>query len=470
VTAARLQLTPRAIADAMSGTLVSGGSDLVVTGFSIDSRSLLPGDLFIAIHGDRFDGHRFVEQARSRGACGAVVSEADAAKSAAGPAGDFIVIRVGDTIAALQALARQIRRDSGTRVVAVTGSAGKTTTKEVAAQLLALRYDVFRNRGNLNNHIGLPLSLLELRRGPEVAVVELGMNHAGEIRALVGLAAPEVRVWTNVGEVHTEFFPTLEAIADAKAEILEGATPATLVVANAADPLVMSRVARSRGRVMTFGIEVAADVQATDLADRGLAGTEALIRTSRGAATFTVPLVGRVNLDNVLAATAVAIHFDIPLGDIAGRVRTLTPAPRRGEVFRLRGGLTLVDDSYNSNPRALTQALAVIAAERVAGRRIAVIGEMLELGVQSLAQHRACGRAVAASGISQLIAVGGDAARELADAARQNGVADVTYARSSEEAADLTAHAARPGDLVFVKGSRGIRTDAVADRVKAEFA
>ncbi len=470
MSAQRLLLTSRMIAEVVDGELLAGSRDEIVDGFSIDSRTLLPGDLFLAIRGERLDGHRFVGQAIARGACGVVVSEASAFSAPPGRGEAPFVIRVGDTTVALQTLAGHIRRESGTRVVAITGSVGKTTTKEAAAQLLGLRYDVVRNRGNLNNHIGLPLSLLELRRGPAFAVVELGMNHAGEIRALVGLAAPDVRVWTNVAEVHTAFFASLDAIADAKAELLEGATPDTIVIANAADSRVMDRVRSISGRLVTFGVETAADVEAADVIDRGLAGTEAYVRTPQGSARFTVPLLGRANLENVIAAAAVALQFDVPLPQIAERVQSLTPAPRRGEVWRLRDGVTLVDDSYNSNPLALRQALRVIAGIPASARRLAVLGEMLELGDQATVLHQACGRAVAQAGFAQLITVGGDSARAMADAARLAGVNDVTYVHTSQEAAELTARSARPGDVIFVKGSRGTRTDVVADRMKAELA
>ncbi|MDP7338105.1 MAG: UDP-N-acetylmuramoyl-tripeptide--D-alanyl-D-alanine ligase, partial [Vicinamibacterales bacterium] len=226
----RLLVTLEDLARVVDGRVVAGALGMPLDGFSIDSRSLDPGDLFVAIRGDRFDGHAFVADAVARGACGALVSDA-AALGASGGVG----VVVGDTLLALQALGQHIRRASNARVVAITGSAGKTTTKELTAAVLGARYRVFRNRGNLNNHIGLPLSLLALRTRPEMAVVELGMNGPGEIRRLVEIAEPELRVWTNVAEVHAEFFPSIEAIADAKAEILEGASPDTVVVANAAD-------------------------------------------------------------------------------------------------------------------------------------------------------------------------------------------------------------------------------------------
>jgi UDP-N-acetylmuramoyl-tripeptide--D-alanyl-D-alanine ligase len=452
----------------MSGALAAGPPGLAFDGFSIDSRTLRAGDLYFAIIGERLDGHRFVQDAIAAGAAGVVVS--DPASVPSHMAGGSVVVRVDDTTRALQLLARHIRRESGARVVAITGSAGKTTTKEMTAELLGTRFRVFRNHGNFNNHIGLPLSLLELRHRPEIAVVELGMNHPGEIRVLVDLAEPDVRVWTLVAEVHSAFFPSLDAIADAKAEILQGAAPGSLVVANAADPLVMARVGATPAQVMTFGIDVPADVAATRVADDGLAGTRATVTTPAGAVTLRVPLLGRGHLANALAATAVALHYGVPLDVVAERISTLKPASRRGEVWRLRSGVTLVDDSYNSNPRALLRTLEAVAAEQRCTRRLAVLGEMLELGDESIALHEACGRAAARAGLSHLTTVGGAPATAMARAAIAAGMpaADVSHVATSEAAADAISSILRDGDMLLVKGSRGIRTDVVADRVKAE--
>jgi UDP-N-acetylmuramoyl-tripeptide--D-alanyl-D-alanine ligase len=227
----------------VGATLSGRGGDRDVSGFSIDTRTISRGDLFVAIRGDRFDGNAYVREAVGKGAVGAIVSDASLATSA--ELADTPLLLVPDTLAALQALANKVRRDSGASVVAVTGSAGKSTTKEITAEFLAARYTVFRNRGNLNNHIGLPLSLLELRKKPDIGVLELGMNHAGEISTLVRIAEPEVRVWTNVGPAHLEFFGTVEAIAEAKAEILERADKDSVLVANADDDLVMRHAAKS---------------------------------------------------------------------------------------------------------------------------------------------------------------------------------------------------------------------------------
>ncbi len=461
-----LTLTAGHVASAVGGVLLSGSPDVVVGNCSIDTRTLAPGDLFFAIRGERLDGEEFVDEAIRRGAMGIVTARPDRGRE------DVVVLRVADTTRALQELARHVRRASGAKVVAITGSAGKTTTKEAAAEFLGGRYRVFRNRGNLNNHIGLPLSLLELRERPEIAVVELGMNHAGEIRTLTAIAEPEVRVWTNVAPAHLEFFASIDAIADAKAEIFDQAATDTVLVANADDPRVMARVPRFAGLVVTFGVEQPSDVRATRVREIGIEGVLADLETSAGRAVLHTPLVGRGNLANVLAATAVALHFDVPLDDVVTRAATLRAASGRGEVRQLAGGAVLVDDSYNSNPAALEQALDVIARERRFGRRIAVLGEMLELGDTSRALHESSGVAAARANLDLLVTVGGEPARALGAAAVAAGMpaAAVRHVESSDEAAELMAAFVGAGDLVLVKGSRGIRTDRVVARLVAELA
>jgi len=461
-----IALTAGEIAAVTGGRVMAGDADRRFERVSIDSRTVAPGDLFVAILGDRFDGHDFVKAALSAGAAGAVVSEPQSAGNAP------VAIAVGDTTRALQDLSREVRRRSAAKVVAITGSAGKTTTKELAAEFLSARYDVFRNQGNLNNHIGLPLSLFELRRRPDVAVVELGMNHAGEIRTLVGIAEPDVRVWTNVGDAHLGFFASPDAIADAKAEILELARPSDVLVANADDPRVSARIGAFAGRRVTFGLSERADVRARDVQYRGLDGTIATIETRQGDVQITTPLLGTGNLANVLAATAVATELGVPLDAIAERAATMKPAPHRGELLRLAGGITLIDDSYNSSPSALQQALETVRVSTGSARKVAILGEMLELGSHSNQLHAACGRTAARAGLDLLIAVGGDPARALAEAAQAAGMPStaVAYVRTSDEAADLAGQRVRPGDLVLVKGSRGIRTDVVVDRLKVEYA
>ena len=461
-------LTAADVATAAGGRLVSGAPSTPVGRVSIDSRTAAAGDFFFAIRGERFDGHAFVADAVAKGAAGVVVEDAGAAAGA----NAAVVIEVADTTKGLQDLARFVRRASGARVVAITGSAGKTTTKEICAELLSAKYRVFRNKGNLNNHIGLPLSLLELRAGPEVAVVELGMNHAGEIRTLVGIAEPSVRVWTNVGDAHIGFFESADAIADAKGELVEQASADDVLVANADDPRVMDRARRFAGRLVTFGIAASADVQARDVEMRGLDGTRATVQTPAGEFALATPLLGLGNLANVLAATAVAVTLGVPLTAIAERAATLRAAHHRGELLRLPGGITLIDDSYNSSPTALKRSLETVGAATGSARKLAILGEMRELGEHATRLHEECGRAAAAAGLQFLIAVGGDPARDLAGAAVGAGMAAdcVVHVPSKKEAAEVALQRVRAGDLVLVKGSRSIGLDTVVERLEAEFA
>jgi UDP-N-acetylmuramoyl-tripeptide--D-alanyl-D-alanine ligase len=467
-----ISLSAAEIAAATGGRVTSGNPAHRVERWSIDTRSLQPGDLFVAIRGDRFDGHAFVAAALAAGAAGAVVTAAPVLPEAGkgGPAP--LLIEVADTTRALQDGAREMRRRAGAKVVAITGSAGKTTTKELAAAFLAAKYSVFRNKGNLNNHIGLPLSLLELRTRPEVAVVELGMNHAGEIRTLIGIAEPDVRVWTNVGDAHLGFFASADAIADAKGEILDQARPGDLLIANADDERIAARIRDFAGRTVTFGLSAAAQVRGSDVEHLGLDGMAATVTTPRGEMRMRTPLLGTGNLLNLLAAAAVAIELGVPLPAIADRAASMAPAPHRGELLRLPGGITLIDDSYNSSPAALKRSLETVHAATGSARKIAVLGEMLELGAHAERLHQECGRAAADAGLSLLIAVGGDGAQWLADSARRAGMAEsaVLYVPTSNAASEIALRKVRPGDLILVKGSRGIRTDLVVDRLKAEFA
>ena len=465
-------MTAAEIAAATGGRVMSGNPAQRVERWSIDTRSLQPGDLFVAIRGDRFDGHAFVAAALAAGAAGAVVTAAPVLPEAGkgGPAP--LLIEVADTTRALQDGAREMRRRAGAKVVAITGSAGKTTTKELAAAFLAAKYSVFRNKGNLNNHIGLPLSLLELRTRPDVAVVELGMNHAGEIRTLIGIAEPDVRVWTNVGDAHLGFFDSADAIADAKGEILDQARPGDLLIANADDERIAARIRDFAGRTVTFGLSAAAQVRGSDVEHLGLDGMAATVTTPRGEMRMRTPLLGTGNLLNLLAAAAVAVELGVPLPAIADRAASMAPAPHRGELLRLPGGITLIDDSYNSSPAALKRSLETVHAATGSARKIAVLGEMLELGAHAERLHQECGRAAADAGLSLLIAVGGDGAQWLADSARRAGMAEsaVLYVPTSNAASEIALRKVRPGDLILVKGSRGIRTDLVVDRLKAEFA
>jgi UDP-N-acetylmuramoyl-tripeptide--D-alanyl-D-alanine ligase len=463
-------LTAGAIAQVAGGRVLSGDAGRACPRISRDTRTLERGDAFLAIVGPNHDGHDHLAAALSKGACALIVSNARAAESLT--AADVPVVLVDDTVRALQDIARHVRQQSGAKVVAVVGSAGKTTTKEAIATLLSSKYRTLRNAGNLNNHIGLPLSLLELQQGADVAVVELGMNHAGEIRELVRIARPDVRVWTNVGTAHIEHFQTQDRIAEAKAEVLEDATPDTVAVVNASDARVMRHVRGFPGRVITFGPTAAADVHPLDVEDRGLAGQSAEVRTPAGELTIDLPLAGPANLENVLAAVAVAVTLGVSRPEIAAQAGLLRPAAHRGEVHQLSRDVLVYDDSYNSSPSALDRTLQLIAADRSGRRRVAFLGEMLELGAESVRLHRQCGEAAARAGVEQLVTVGGPPAAALRDAAIEAGMAAqaATHVATSDAASDLVGRVVRSGDLVLVKGSHGTRMLRVVERLQAEYA
>jgi UDP-N-acetylmuramoyl-tripeptide--D-alanyl-D-alanine ligase len=485
-----VHLTLGWVAHAAHGRIVAGNPAREVGNITTDTRTLQHGDCFVALKGPRFDGHEFVAGAFEKGATAAIVERGvvgaglkaspykdpneDSLRGGgqAGPDEDTGIIEVEDTLKALQDIAHAVRTTAGTKVIAITGSAGKTTTKETIAEFLATRFRVVKNKGNLNNHIGLPLSLMQLRTAPDVAVMELGMNHAGEISTLVAIAEPDVRVWTNVGDAHLGFFASPDAIADAKGEILERAKPDDLLVANADDPLVAARTGGFAGRTVTFGTSEGATVRASDVEDLGISGMRARVRTPAGEGLIQTPLLGRGNLSNVLAGIAVALDAGIELDQLVATAAQLQPADRRGAVRRLPRGVTLIDDSYNSSPTALRRALEVVANEQGVSRKVAVLGEMLELGDHAAGLHEESGRAAAAAGLTRLFTVGGTPARAMADAAVAAGMpaSAVTYFEKSDIAAPEIAAAVRSGDLVLVKGSRGTRTDIVADRIAAEFA
>ena len=454
---AAVALTVGLVAEATGGTVAYGATMPAFTGVSIDTRTIEPGMLFVAIHGERMDGHDFVAQAVTKGAAGVLVHRKVA------DAGSAAVITVGNTLDALQALGADVRRRSGARVVAVTGSAGKTTTKELIADVLASRYRVFRNRGNLNNHIGLPLSLTGLADGPDIAVVEFGMNHAGEIRELVKIARPDVRVWTNVGDAHIGYFGTRNAIAAAKAEILEDADSHTLAVVNADDELVRAASKNFPGRLITFGIDHPAAVRAVDVTDRGFDGVRARIDTPGAPMTLELAMPGRAHLLNALAATAVAREFGIEPESIAQKLAEARAMTHRGSDVRLARGVRVIDDSYNASPAAMDVMLRALAATPTKGRRVAVLGEMRELGDESRALHEATGRAAAAAGVELLIAVGGPDAEAIVRGATAAGFATARAKRLADAASAVepVRDALQPNDLVLIKGSRATAMDVI---------
>ncbi|MDH3402285.1 MAG: UDP-N-acetylmuramoyl-tripeptide--D-alanyl-D-alanine ligase [Acidobacteriota bacterium] len=437
----------------MGGRLIAALPSSRWEGAVLDSRQVAGGELFFALPGEETDGHRFVAQALSRGAAAAVVARPVAAE---GP-----LIEVADTFRALHDLTRWARRSVPRHLAAVTGSAGKTTTKELLAAMLEERYRVGRSPGNLNNTYGFPVALLGIADDAEWMVAEMGMSVPGELAQVSRLGLPEVAVFTNVRPAHLAAFGTLRAVARAKAELLEGLDPRGLVVANADDPEVLWIAGLHRGPVVTYGLEADdADVRAVDLAPAHPVGTRfrLLARRYEVEEWIELGLHGRYNVENCLAAAAAALAIGISAEEIAAAAGAARPEPGRGEVLALAGGATLVDDSYNSNPAAVAQALEAAAA-LPGSRRWAVLGDMLELGADAPRFHRGAGRGAAAAGFDPVFGVG-ELSRELVAAAAEEGAAVAWWATAGEAAAALPEP--RAGDVILVKGSRGVGLERVA--------
>ena len=454
-----MRLDGEAVARVMGGALE--GAAGVATGVSIDSRTLAPGDLFFAIRGPRFDGHAFVADAFRRGAPGAVVASEYASLSEEAPA--RFLIRVSDPTEALGALAREERLKSGARIVAITGSLGKTTTKEAAAAAIGATRSVFRSRGNLNNQWGLPLSLLA-REDEEVGVVELGMSAPGEIRTLTEIAVPDCGVLTTIAEAHLEFFGSVAAIAAAKGELFEALPRSATAVVNADDELVRAQADRFSGRCVTYGFSAGVDVRGTDYAARPSGLVFEVTAFGGPAVSVTCGLEGRHNAGNVLAGLAAAAVLDVPIERAARGVAALAPLPGRGTRVRLRGGALALDETYNSSPRALRAVLSEFAA-LPAGRRIVVVGDMRELGEDAEPLHRACGQLAGRLPLDLIVGVGA-LGGTLADAAAAAG-AETALAADPDEAAALLEGVLRSGDLVLFKASRAVGLDAALRRLEA---
>jgi UDP-N-acetylmuramoyl-tripeptide--D-alanyl-D-alanine ligase len=419
-------------------------------GYSIDSRTLTAGDLFIAIAGERFDGHEYVQTALEKGAVGAIVA---AGKDVAGD--PLRLLQVEDTVKALQLLGAAARRLWGKPLLAVTGSAGKTTTKEILAHILATRFRVMKSSGNLNNHIGLPLQLLKLEAEHDLAVVEMGMNHAGEIRALGALAHHDLAVVTTVAPVHLEFFGSLKEIARAKYEIIETLHSGGVAVLNADDEYVCQFGRDFKGKVVTFGTKRAADVSAHNIKLNGAEGSTFDLVVGSVEEPVTFPLVGEHNMYNALAAAAAAIERGLTPSQAAVALSSIAPPDKRGQVLQI-GGATIINDCYNSNPRALAAMIDTLASMK-AQRRILVVGEMLELGPTAEALHRESGKHAAEKKIDLVIGVRG-MARAVAEAACGAGT-QAQFVETPEQAGEWLAHNLRPGDAVLLKASRGVKLE-----------
>ena len=428
----------------------------VAQGYSIDSRTVQPGDLFFAVKGERLDGHDFVHQALERGAVSAVVRKDQLARFSV----KTCLLAVDDTLVALQTLATAMRRLWGKPVVGITGSVGKTTTKEAIAHVLSSHYKVLKSEGNLNNHFGLPLMLLKLQPEHEIAVIEMGMSHAGEIAALAKIAQPETGVVTVVAPVHLEFFDSIAGIARAKYELIESLPASGTAVLNADDQYVSQFGRDFKGKVVLYGTRVPADVRGENIKSGGSEGSEFDVVVEGRREHAVLPLVGVHNISNALAAVAVSLDRGIKLSDAVATLATLKPADKRGQVVQV-GNIRVINDCYNSNPKALEAMVDALAA-MPAKRRIVVAGEMLELGPAGESMHKAAGQHIAEKKLDMLLGVRG-LAQSLVDGAKAKGMR-AEFVATAEEAGEWLAREARDGDVVLLKASRGVKLEKALEK------
>jgi UDP-N-acetylmuramoyl-tripeptide--D-alanyl-D-alanine ligase len=453
------------VADAL-GARAGAGLDPVawVAGVSIDSRTLRAGELFVAIHGPRHDGHDHVPSALGRGGIAAVVAEPQAHRY-----GDAVrnrCIVVPDTFEALKQLARAVREAWGGKIAGVTGSVGKTTTKEILAALLGAKLRVLKSEGNFNNEYGLPLTLFRLEETHQAAVLEMGMSRRGELARLAAIARPDVGVVTRVAPAHLEFFSSVDEIALAKRELIEGLNGRdSTAVLNADDPRVAAFGAFAPGRVVTYGIDAPAFFSAAAIEDRGALGSAFDYVSPEGRVRLELPVPGRHAIYNALAALAAASIWNIGAAEAQSVFRTLRVPAMRGELLRFSNGAALINDSYNSSPAALHAMVAVLAATPNFQRRILAAGEMRELGPASPALHREAGIFTAKTGkVDWVIGVEGDA-KEIVEGAVSAGIprAQTRFFPSSEDAARFLEELIAPGDVLLVKGSRGVKMERIVE-------
>lgn len=425
---------------------------------SIDTRAFEPGQAYFAIKGERLDGHAFIRDAVNQGARVVVVD--DSARTSDLPSGPSYY-RVEDTTRALQELAALVRTKWGKPLIAVTGSMGKTTTRHFTSGLLSGRYFVHQTTGNLNNHIGLPLTLLQLEAHHDISVVELGMNHPGEIRRLSEICRPDSAVITNVAPVHTEFFNAIEEIADAKAEILDHLNPDGMFFFNADDPLVSLMPQRTRCAAISFGFSPKAEYRVTGFQFNRLDSMELSLLAGNQTIHSTVPFCGKHLLANLVAAAAVALEHGVSSEAVRVGMSQLSPLKMRGDAISI-SGITILDDSYNSNPNAVMSVLETVTLLNGYSRKIIVLGDMFELGDQASFFHEKIGEVAAKALPDQLITVGSNS-RRTHEAAIRAGHPEQHAAHFGDtaEAASFLADFVRSGDLVFVKGSRGMKMDSI---------
>lgn len=443
------------IAKFAGASLPAADGQTLIDKISTDSRTVKRGELFVALRGENFDGHEFVEVAAKEGAAGAIVDRGWKGKVPNG----FALLRVQDTLRAYQEIAANYRKSLPLKVLAITGSNGKTSTKDFAAAVLGRRFVVTKTEGNFNNHVGLPRTILEATSQDEIAVWEIGMNHPGEIAALAKIAAPDAAIITNVGNAHIEFMGSREAIAKEKGALAEMIESNGWVILNADDPFSAGIAARSRGRVVLAGttggsISVGEITQSAN-------GSDFTILEGAHRCRAQLPVPGLHMIQNALLAVAAGRAFGLSLEEGAAGLAAAPLTKARLQIKEIHG-VQFIDDSYNANPDSMKAALRTLVELDADGKRIAVLGEMRELGPETERAHREVGEEAAALGIDQLIAIG-EMGKVIARAAEKAGLEKSAAVASTTQAAELLGEIATPGDLVLVKGSRSARTERVLE-------
>jgi UDP-N-acetylmuramoyl-tripeptide--D-alanyl-D-alanine ligase len=462
------KLSAKEVESGTNGKLVAGPPETIFSSVSIDTRTLSEGAVFFAIRGPNHDGHRFIPNALSKGALGFVVAD-NYEFSGTLPA-DRVLIKVSDTHDALKYLAMSVRRSWPGTLVAITGSMGKTTTREFSAQLLEGATSVYQTPGNYNNLFGLPLALFGLSLDHEIGVFEMGMSAPGEIAEMCRIAKPAVGIITNVAPVHMEFFESLEKIARAKGELAAALSPEGTLIYNADDPHVQTIAGRFPGNKISFGSSDKADIRAEKIEIVNLEKTQFQLSLEGITRTAVIPFAGAHYVMNVLPAVALGRLKKMAVEQILERIGTLRQAAMRGRILAFKDGFTLIDDSYNSNPRALMQMIEVLAVVPSFKRRILVAGEMLELGNHADSMHAECGSFASDRKVDFVIGVQG-AARELVRAATGSGIPE-TQARffgDADSAADYVSGIVQSGDLLLIKGSRSVHTERIVQCLRSRF-
>jgi len=462
------QLKAIEIADCTGGQVAEGSGNLSFAGVSIDTRTLHSGELFFSIRGPRHDGHQFIPGALSGSARG-VVAASDYTYPEAFPP-QKVLIKVNDTHQALKDLATAVRNRWAGKAIGLTGSMGKTTTKEFAAQMLASACTVYRSPGNYNNLYGLPLAIFGLRSDDSVGIFEMGMSEPGEIAEMCRIAAPTIGIITNVAPVHLEFFNSLESIADAKAELVEALPADGTLIYNRDIPLVRNIAARFGGRKISYGLSRGADFCADEI--EIISPEKTCFRLLYGGIDMiaTIPLAGTHYVVNALPAIALGHLYGLAPERIVETLSRLEATSMRGRILRFSEGFTVIDDSYNSNPEALKSMIEVLSRLPKFQRRILVAGEMLELGTASKSLHHECGVFAARAQLDEIIGVRGDA-REIVRAACESGMNDkqARFFQDVAEVSDFLKKEMRDGDLVLIKGSRGVHMETVIEDMRSVF-